>query len=126
MSASSPRSWSTGASGPILPAAKRSPPGPRAPVRMDAKPSPAPAPAASWTKTTASCWTCSRASEETMAGRLYQYVGRPEVAAGVRNSPAGALIQNRRDLEDWLLANRQDLDGDGAIVATFVVDQDGR
>src|SRR5262249_34264852 len=60
-----------------------------------------------------------------MASRLYDYVGPPEVAASVRGSPAGSPIKNDSDLKAWLAANRVDMDGAGAITATFVIDKDG-
>src|SRR5262245_66175812 len=61
-----------------------------------------------------------------MAGRLYDYVGPPEVAASVRGSPAGTPLKSEHDLKAWLAANREDLDSAGTITATFVIDQDGQ
>jgi hypothetical protein len=60
-----------------------------------------------------------------MASRLYDYVGPPEVAASVRGLPAGTPIKSEQDLKAWLVANREDLDRAGTIIATFVIDKDG-
>lgn len=60
-----------------------------------------------------------------MVGQLYKYVGPPEIAASVANSPAGAPIRTPDDLRSWLSANREDLDRAGNIMATFIVDQVG-
>jgi len=60
-----------------------------------------------------------------MASRVYEYVGPPEVAASVRGLPAGAPIRSQGDLEAWILANREDLDSAGIIIATFIIDKGG-
>lgn len=61
-----------------------------------------------------------------MIGRLYKYVGPSEVLASVLKAPAGELIESPAALKDWLAANRDDMEPTGVIVATYVIDRQGR
>jgi hypothetical protein len=59
-------------------------------------------------------------------GRFYKYVGPSEILASVLNAPAGELIESPAGLKNWLAANRDDMGPTGVIVATYVIDHQGR
>lgn len=57
--------------------------------------------------------------------RIYRYVGRVELVRGA-DFHAGTLIAGAADVLQWVRDCKQVLDPDGSVIATFVVDADGK
>jgi hypothetical protein len=57
--------------------------------------------------------------------RLYSYVGPPEIALRARARPIGRVISAPTDVAEWIAEHRPPVDGEGFMVATFVVDAEG-
>jgi hypothetical protein len=56
--------------------------------------------------------------------RAYRYIGPKQIADRARSSPSGTPIHSGRDLLGWLVDTNQELDADGCVIATFVVNSD--
>jgi hypothetical protein len=61
-----------------------------------------------------------------MTPRLYRYVGPPDIAERARRTPPGRVIEAPWDVVLWARETGQELDAEGCITATFVVDVSGR
>jgi hypothetical protein len=55
--------------------------------------------------------------------RLYRYIGPPDIARRAAGNPPGVVITSPADVRRWVNETRQ---GTGRVVATFVVDAEGR
>jgi hypothetical protein len=58
--------------------------------------------------------------------RLYRYVGPPEIAERARRAPPGHVVRSPEDVVVWARETGQEMDAEGFIAATFVVDVAGR
>ena len=57
--------------------------------------------------------------------KLYRYVGPRRIAERVATSSGGTPIRSSRDVLAWIAASSQELDADGCVIVTFVVDDAG-
>jgi hypothetical protein len=57
--------------------------------------------------------------------RIYQCVGRKEIAARGVESQRGMLINSPGDVLAWVRQTDQELDKTGSVVATFIIDESG-
>ncbi|UOD29400.1 hypothetical protein INH39_29005 [Massilia violaceinigra] len=57
--------------------------------------------------------------------KLYNYVGPQEIADAVSSIAPGFAVLSPAALMQWLKDDRQHADGDGHVIATFVVDRHG-
>lgn len=56
--------------------------------------------------------------------RLYPYVGPAEIAAR-RATTGGTPVRSAADVFRWIRAERQELDDQRRVIATFVIDEEG-
>src|SRR5262249_34976537 len=56
---------------------------------------------------------------------VYRYVGPKDIAQMAAGTPKGALILSASDITRWISETHQKPDADGAIIATYVIDDDG-
>jgi hypothetical protein len=61
-----------------------------------------------------------------MIPRLYRYVGPKRIGDRAGTEPLGWPIHWAEDVRRWVGATGQSVQRDGSVVATFVVDEDGR
>ena len=58
--------------------------------------------------------------------RRYHYVGPPDIReAAIASTREGSPIRSTVDLTDWMSSRPLDLESDGSLIATFVVNSDG-
>lgn len=57
--------------------------------------------------------------------KVYRYVGPRRIAERVAVSSEGTAIRSARDVLAWIAVSRQEIDPDGCVIATFVVDDAG-
>lgn len=57
--------------------------------------------------------------------KVYRYVGPRRIAERVAVSSEGTVVRSSRDVLAWIAASSQELDPDGCVIATFVVDDAG-
>jgi hypothetical protein len=57
--------------------------------------------------------------------QLYRYIGPKHIANRAAQMPAGARIRSAADVIRWVRDTGQRPDGNGCVIATFVVDQAG-
>lgn len=57
--------------------------------------------------------------------KVYHYVGPRRIAERVATSSSGTPICSSRDVLAWIRTSSQELDADGCVIATFVVDDVG-
>jgi hypothetical protein len=57
--------------------------------------------------------------------RLYRYVGPKQIADRVRPDRGGTPIHSPAEVIAWTLLSGQELDADGCVTATFVIDDAG-
>lgn len=62
---------------------------------------------------------------EPPAPILYSYIGPQRIADRVPLTPSGTPIRSPSDVKHWVRESEQQLDGDGCVIATFVVDAVG-
>lgn len=58
--------------------------------------------------------------------RTYRFVGRKEFIPPPDALPPRSLIRSVADAGEWIGLHRDDIDGEGLIPATFIVDVDGQ
>lgn len=57
--------------------------------------------------------------------RMYRYIGPKEIAVRVQPDRRGTPIHSASDVVRWVTDSQQELDADGCVIATFVVDESG-
>jgi hypothetical protein len=57
--------------------------------------------------------------------KLYRYIGPKHIAQRALSSPPGTAIASDADVLAWIKATSQQVDSDGFVIATFVVDESG-
>ena len=57
--------------------------------------------------------------------KLYQYVGPPHLKESATSECMGHCIRSTDDLLDWLASQFSEVERDGEVTATFVVNSDG-
>jgi hypothetical protein len=61
-----------------------------------------------------------------MTGKLYRYVGPEAIRSRTAAGPGGQPIDSLEDLSAWITEHRRAGSSDGLVVATFVIDSEGR
>jgi hypothetical protein len=62
---------------------------------------------------------------KVLVTRLYSYVGPSEIAARERLAAGGHMVGRIEDVDAWLRDTNQEI-RDGSVIATFVIDDEGR
>ncbi len=57
--------------------------------------------------------------------RKYSYVGPPDIHKAALSSAPGTPIRSVPDLSTWIASQTNEVDPDGSVTATFIVDIDG-
>lgn len=58
--------------------------------------------------------------------KVYRYIGLPNLLSISGDGPLRCNIGSERDILDWIAITHQTMDSEGSLVATFVIDLDGR
>jgi len=57
--------------------------------------------------------------------KIYRYVGPKQIADRAPAVPAGIRVESPKDVLHWILQTDQELNAEGSVTATFVIDEAG-